>query len=147
MSGSVAGSKTRTALNALEEELKPRSEEAEFDLPFSDGRHFLDYEGDAATVKQTMMDADLFLIGASVFQGSIPGSLKNVFDLLPVDAFRNKVAGIAVTAGSAKHFLVEEHRLKPILNDMKLHVVQAGVFAGEADYQNKKLVNDDVIFR
>ena len=58
-------------------------------------------------------------IGFPIFQASIPGSLKNVFDLLPVNAFHDKVIGLVATAGSSKHYLIPEMHLKPILSYMK----------------------------
>lgn len=72
---------------------------------------------------------------------------KNIFDLLPVNGLQHKVAGIVVTAGSSKHYLIVENQLKPILGYMKAQIVQTYVFIEEQDFQRKELVNDDVIFR
>jgi FMN reductase len=77
----------------------------------------LDYEGDTAFVTKKIMEADAIVIGTPIFQASIPATLKNIFDLLPVNAFRDKVVSVLVTAGSSKHYLVPEQQLKPkILN-------------------------------
>lgn len=78
---------------------------------------------------------------------SIPGALKNVFDLLPVNAFRDKVIGLVATAGSSKHYLIPEMHLKPILSYMKAHTMQTYVFIEEKDFSNQQIVNDDVVFR
>ncbi|HBV23481.1 MAG TPA: hypothetical protein DEB42_06840 [Jeotgalicoccus sp.] len=72
---------------------------------------------------------------------------KNIFDLLPVNGLQHKVAGIVVTAGSPKNYLIVENQLKPILGYMKAQIVQTYVFIEEQDFQRKELVNDDVIFR
>ena len=64
---------------------------------------------------------------------SIPATLKNVFDLLPTNAFRDKVVGMVATAGSAKHFLIPAQQLTPILTYMKAQVVQPYVFVEEKD--------------
>lgn len=53
---------------------------------------------------------------AKAFQASIPATLKNVFDLLPVNAFRDKVVSIIVTAGTPKYYMMVEQQLKPILS-------------------------------
>jgi len=155
LSGSIVGSKTRTAMNAALESVKKQFSDAEtslldlaeFSLPFSDGRSYMEYEGDAAYVTRTIMEADALIIGTPVFQASIPATLKNIFDLLPVNAFRDKTVSIVVTAGSSKHYLVAEQQLKPILAYMKAQIVQTYVFIEEKDFQRKEIINDDVRFR
>src|SRR5690606_2006099 len=109
LSGSIVGSKTRTAMDYALKAVKDYDPEieatlidlAEYDVQFSDGRDYREYEGDTRYVAQTIMEADAIILGTPVFQASIPATLKNIFDLLPVNAFRDKVAGILVTAGSA----------------------------------------------
>lgn len=153
--GSLMGSKTKTAMNKVYEMLTARNLDieatvldlAEYDLPFSDGRHFLDYEGDAQFVTGTIMEADAVIIGTPIYQASIPASLKNVFDMLPVHALEGKVASMVVTAGSQRHYLIAEQQLKPILSYMKAQIVPNYVFIEEMDFQLKEIVNDDVLFR
>ena len=70
-----------------------------------------------------------------------------MFDLLPKDAFIDKVVGIVTTAGSDKHFLMVESQLKPILNYMKAIIVPKYVFINEAFFLNDKIVSDDIEFR
>ncbi|NHM30643.1 NAD(P)H-dependent oxidoreductase [Neobacillus terrae] len=155
ISGSIVGSKTRTAMNCLSREISEKLPEAQFtlidlaeyNLQFSDGRNYLEYEGDTGYVTKTIMEADALVIGTPIFQASIPATLKNIFDLLPVSAFRDKVVSILVTAGSAKHYLVVEQQLKPIVSYMKGQIVQTYVFIEEKDFHNKQIVNDDVLFR
>lgn len=52
-----------------------------------------------------------------------------------------------VTAGSAKHYLIVEHQLKPILTYMKAQVVETYVFMEEKDFSRNELINDDSVFR
>lgn len=66
-----------------------------------------------------------------------------MFDLLPVNAFRDKVIGLVATAGSSKHYLIPEMHLKPILSYMKAHTMQTYVFIEEKDFSNQQIVNDD----
>ncbi|MFK9092720.1 NAD(P)H-dependent oxidoreductase [Bacillus salipaludis] len=155
LSGSKVGSKTRTAIDYT---IKKASEKypdaeitlidlAEFDVQFSDGRNYWEYEGDTKYVTETIMAADAIIIGTPVFQASIPGTLKNIFDLLPVNAFRDKVVSMLVTAGTPKHYLMVEQQLKPILAYMKAQIVQTYVFIEEKDFYRKEITNDDVLFR
>lgn len=111
------------------------------------GRNYLEYTGDTKYVTETLMNADAIIIGTPIFQASIPGTLKNIFDLLPEKAFVDKVVSMIVTAGSPKHFLIAEQQLKPILTYMKAVVVPTYVFMEEKDFHRKEIVNDDTIFR
>lgn len=155
ISGSIVGSKTKTAMEKVVGVFKNKYPEHEvnlldlaaYDVQFSDGRNVVDYEGDTKTVTEKIMNADALIIGTPIFQGSIPATLKNIFDLLPVNAFRDKVVSIVVTAGTSKHYLVAEQQLKPILAYMKAHIVPTYVFIEEKDMLRKEIINDDVLFR
>jgi len=155
ISGSIVGSKTRTAMDCVAKEISEKYPDAEFShldladyqIQFSDGRNYLEYDGDTGFVVKTIMEADSIIIGTPIFQASIPATLKNIFDLLPVNAFRDKVISILVTAGSAKHYLVIEQQLKPIISYMKGQIVQTYVFMEEKDFHQKQIVNDDIFFR
>lgn len=155
LSGSTVGSKTRIAMDYLKSDLEAMNEGhnielldlRDLELEFSEGKNYLDTTGDVYTLTTSLMQADVIFIGFPIFQASIPGSLKNVFDLLPVNAFRDKIVGIVTTAGSSKHYLIPEMHLKPILSYMKAHTMQTYVFIEERDFLNQQIVNDDIIFR
>jgi FMN reductase len=155
LSGSIVGSKTRTAIENVAKEISEKYPDvewnlldlAEYKVQFSDGRNYLEYEGDTGYVTKTIMEADAIIIGTPIFQASIPATLKNIFDLLPVNAFRDKIISILVTAGTSKHFLVPEQQLKPILAYMKAQIVQNYVFIEEKDFYRKEIITDDVFFR
>ncbi|RPF53449.1 NADPH-dependent FMN reductase [Aquisalibacillus elongatus] len=155
ISGSIVGSKTRTAMDYTVQSITKQYPDhevtlidlADYDLQFSDGRNYLEYEGDTGYVTKTIMEADAILIGTPIFQASIPATLKNIFDLLPVNALRDKVVGMLATAGSPKHFLILENQLKPILGYMKAQIVQSYVFIEEEDFERKEIINHDVLFR
>lgn len=155
VSGSIVGSKTRTAMDYTMKTIEEKHPDievnlidlAECDIQFSDGRNYTEYEGDTMHVTQTIMEADAIILGTPIFQASIPGTLKNIFDLLPINAFRDKVVGMIVTAGTPKHFLIAENQLKPILAYMKAQIVPTYVFIEEMDFHRKEITNDDVLFR
>lgn len=155
LSGSNVGTKTNIATTKAMDILTEQYPEAvgtmidlaDYDMTFSDGRNYFEYEGDTKYVAETIMEADAIVIGTPIFQASIPATLKNVFDLLPVNALQGKVASIIVTAGSAKHYLIAEQQLKPILSYMKAHIVPTYVFIEEADFLRTEIVNDDIHFR
>src|SRR5690625_2622258 len=155
LAGSIVGSNTKIAVLKAIEIMKEKFPEheinfldlAEYNVVFSDGRNYFEYEGDTKYVTETIMGADALIIGTPTFQASIPGTLKNIFDLLPVDAFRDKVVSTIVTAGTAKHYLMVEQQLNPILSYMKAHIVPTYVFIEEQDFIRREIVNDDILFR
>lgn len=155
ISGSIVGSKTRIAVERVLNKIKEVHSDIEvelidmkeYQLVFSDGRDYRDYTGDTKNILEKIMAADGFIIGTPTFQASIPGTLKNLFDLLPMDAFRDKVVGIVSTAGSAKHYLVVEQQLKPILTYMLALVVPKYVFIEEKHFHQKEIINDEIILR
>lgn len=155
LQGSIVGSKTRTSLEYVQTVFKEKYPDvevtmldlADYDIPFSDGRNYLEYTGDAGFVTKTLMEADAIMIGSPIFQASIPATLKNIFDLLPEEALLNKVVSIIITAGSSKHYLIPETQIKPIISYMKGQLTQSYVFIEEKDFYRKKIINDDVLFR
>lgn len=155
LAGSNVGTKTRTAMDEVEKAVQAYDSSidmtlldlAEYDMVFSDGRDYREYEGDTKMIAETLMAADAIMIGTPIFQASIPATLKNVFDLLPVNAFRDKIVSILATAGTPKHFLIPEQQLRPILFYMKAQVVQSSVFIEEKDFYRKQIINDDVLAR
>lgn len=155
LSGSNVGTKTRTVMEYVTQAVMVQDPGAEItlidlaeaDMSFADGRNFTEYTGDTGRIARTVMDAEAIIIGTPIFQASIPASLKNVFDLLPVDALRDKVVGMVATAGSPKHFLIPQTQLAPILTYMKAQVVQPYVFVEERDLHRNQIVSDDVLQR
>src|SRR5699024_12377065 len=150
LSGSIIGTKTLTAMKKTVEILEKKYPQHEvvlldlaaYKIEFSDGRQYFEYDGDTKYVTETVMDADALIIGRPIFQASIPATLKNIFDLLPVNAFRDKVVGTVVIAGAAKNFLIVEQQLKPIFSYMKAHIVPTDVSIYEENFLRKQIVNE-----
>ena len=148
--GTIFGSKTKIALNHLKFSDNINYEIldlANYNLEFSDGRAFNEYNEDTINLINTLMDADAIVIGTPIYQASIPGSLKNLFDLLPVDAIRDKPVGILVSSGSDKHYLVAQYQLIPVLDYLKADVINKYVYITQEHYQVNKIVSDDIDFR
>lgn len=155
LSASNVGNKTGIVTQKAYEMLQAKHSEHDLtylnlkdkELIFSDGRNYLDYTGDTLEVTQAVMAADVIILGTPIFQASIPGVLKNLFDLLPQNALLDKTVSMIVTAGSDKHFLVAEQQLKPILAYMKANVLQNYVFVRDIDFGLDGIENDDIYFR
>lgn len=151
LSGSVAGSQTITTMREVEKEIgRTYGTEVNFKmldlrdyrLQASDGRDFHEYDGDTYQVATTLAAADAIIVGTPIFQGSIPGALKNVFDLLPEDGFRGKVIGTVVNAGSPRFFLAAEYQLKPVLTAMKAEVISNCAFVEAREIYRTEIIED-----
>lgn len=146
------GAKTAIAVNevlkkaqALEPELEVELIDLQkYDVEFVIGKSLQDYNKDTQTVINKITEADLFVVGTPIYQASITGALKNLFDHLPTNVFESKVVGTVTTAGSDKHFLVADNQLKPILSFFKA-ITPTNVFVNSSCFdQSNLIVNEEV---
>lgn len=152
LSGAVSGSQTLTTLREVEKEVgRSYGTEVEFTLldlrtlevVFSDGRDYHEYEGDTAKLAATLADADAIIIGAPVFQGGMPGALKNVLDLLPEDGLKDKAVSLVINAGSPRYFLASECQFKPVLAAMKAKVITEVAFIEAREIYRTEIIEDE----
>lgn len=144
--GSVSGTKTKVALQHVLDGYDQGHDKSllcigEYQLEFSDGRKIDAYNEDTQYVVNELLAADIIIVGTPTYQTSIPGALKNVFDLLPMQSLKDKTVGIVALAGSPKHYLMVESQLKPILAYMGALLVQKYVFIEDADFESGALKN------
>jgi len=156
ISGTITGSKTKVVVEKVLGEVKKNHPEVEvelldlkqYDVQFCDGRDPSTYTGDTKAVIDLVKEADFYVIGTPIFQGSLTGALKNLFDLVPPQDFRHKVMGFVATGGTYQHYLVIENQLKPIAGYLRAYVAPGSVYAHN-DHFNKKneIIDEDVLRR
>jgi FAD reductase [NAD(P)H] len=156
ISGTITGTKTRIVVQKTLEEIQKKHPEIEvelldlrdYDIQFCDGRHPSGYTGDTKKVIDIVSSADFFVIGTPIFQGSMTGALKNLFDLISPDVFRHKVMGFVATGGTYQHYLVIENQLKPIASYFRAYVAPGFVYAHNDHFcvQNE-LIDREVLER
>lgn len=150
ISGTIVGSKTKTAVQAVLDKVKEAYPEVEVELldmkdyqvQFCDGRDPADYDGDTRTVIDKVASADFYVIGTPVFQASITGVLKNLFDLVPISAFYQKVMGFVATGGTYQHYLMVENQLKPIAGFFRAYVAPSYVYLHDDHFDEQKRIAD-----
>ena len=150
ISGTITGSKTRVVVQKIVDEIRQANPEIEvelldmkeYDVQFCDGRDPSTYTGDTKTVIDKVAAADFYVIGTPIFQGSITGVLKNLFDLVPPQVFRNKVMGFAATGGTYQHYLVIENQLKPIAGYFRAFVAPGYVYAHNDHFDKQNQLTD-----
>ena len=76
--------------------------------------------------------AQAIVIATPVYKAAYSGVLKVLLDLLPQDAFRDKLVLPLATAGSAHHMLAIDYALRPVLQTLSPKQVLPSVFATDA---------------
>jgi FAD reductase [NAD(P)H] len=151
ISGTIIGAKTGIVIRKVLEEVRKKHPDIEvemldmmdYNVEFCDGRPFEKYSDDTRAVIEKVSSADFYVIGTPIFQGSIPGVLKNLFDLIHPDAFRNKVMGFVANGGTYQHFLVIENQLKPIASYFRAFVAPAYVYANYDHFNMENEIVDE----
>ncbi|GAB2696531.1 FMN reductase [Thalassiella azotivora] len=78
--------------------------------------------------------ADGVVVVTPVFSASYSGLFKSFFDVLDREALRGTPVLAAATGGTARHSLVVDHALRPLLAYLRAAVVPTGVFAATEDF-------------
>ncbi|MFE0507406.1 NADPH-dependent FMN reductase [Peribacillus butanolivorans] len=156
ISGTVVGAKTCVVVQKILEEVKKTHPEVDVELldlrnysvSLCDGRDLSSYSDDTKKVVDIVSSADFYIIGTPIFQGSLSGALKNLFDLVHPQILRNKVMGFIATGGTYQHYLVIENQLKPIAGYFRAFVAPGSVYA-HTDHFNKQneIVDEEVLSR
>jgi FMN reductase len=153
ISGALIGAKTASIVNEVLIRAKQKNsgidteliDLRDYKIEFVDGRPLESYNDDTKNVIEKILEADFFVIGTPVYQASITGVLKNLFDHLPTTVFESKVVGFVSTAGSNHHSLVAENQLRPILSFFKALVSSKNVFVSNDSFNREnEIVNEDV---
>lgn len=88
---------------------------------------------DLARVVDSVTDADGLIAVTPTFAGSYAGLFKSFFDVLDRRALTGMPVLIGATGGSARHSLVIEYAMRPLLSYFHALVAPTGVFAASDD--------------
>lgn len=151
LSGAIMGSKTAILVDEVIRRAEKLGADIEIELvdmkdykvEIIDGRPSNQYNEDTKKIIKKIVEADFFVVGAPIYQASIPGVLKNLFDHLPMSVFESKVVAMVTNGGSERHALVAENQLKPILSFFKAIVCPTSVFVTSNAFNEKNEVTDE----
>lgn len=110
-----------------------------------DGRPLEDYDAATREAVDAIAAADAVLLAAPVYRASFPGVLKNLLDLLPVEALRDKTVGILAMGGSAHHYLGVDSHLRLVLAWFGALVAPNSVYLTNRDFAEGKLASDSAV--
>ncbi|MDO5092084.1 MAG: NAD(P)H-dependent oxidoreductase [Propionibacteriaceae bacterium] len=78
--------------------------------------------------------ADALVAVTPTFSASFSGLFKSFFDILEPGALQGMPTLLAATGGSARHSLVIDFAMRPLLSYLGAQVVRTGVFAATEDF-------------
>ena len=120
-------------------------------FPAADGTRAEQQTGDAGEVLAAIDAADALVIGMAVYRGSLPGSLKNLLDLVPrgqydgdAQSLRAKPVAVVATGASDHHFLAIDDLAAILRGFFAAYVVPPGVYACSADFVDGSLASERV---
>ncbi len=150
ISGTLVGSKTCIVTEYLLQQLKNQHSKMEFEmidlkdfqLNFCDGRPLEKYNDDTQRIINKVENADGYILGTTILHGSIPGALKNLFDLIPVPALEGKPIALVANGGNPEHAQAIEKHLKPILSYLKMNTLPNDVFVTSADFNDRNEISN-----
>lgn len=148
--GTVFGTKTGAILRQVEKYIKEFNSDLELEiLYFAKLKHqILDgspLNDDMKTMIKKFEEADGYIFATPIYQASIPGVLKNAFDMISPKAMRYKPASIVATGGTYQHHLVVENQFKPILDYFRCLVTPNYVYTHSSHFdENDHIVDEDI---
>jgi len=92
-----------------------------------------------ARAQQAVARADAVIAVTPVFSASYSGLFKTFFDVLEQGALDGTPVLLGATAGTARHSLVIEHALRPLVAYLHAVPVPTGVFAASEDFGGRDL--------
>lgn len=149
--GTIIGSKTGAILEQVKVYIEQLNSDldleimklADYDHQFVDGRPLGEYNEDMRGLVHQFEQADGYVLATPIFQGSIPGVLKNAFDLLHPRTMRYKPVSIVANGGTFQHHLVIENQLKPILDYFRCLVTPNYVYTTSSHFGESNVIIDE----
>jgi FMN reductase len=107
-----------------------------------DGRKLEDYDAATQAIVASIAGAACVLFAAPVYRTSFPGVLKNLLDLLPVEALRDKPVGIIAMGGSPHHYLGVDGHMRLVLAWFGAVALPTSVYLTGRDFAEGKLASE-----
>jgi FMN reductase len=114
---------------------------ADYRIAFADGRPLDQLGDDSARVVGEIAAADAVLMASPVYRGSYTGALKNLLDLTPVDALRNKPVGIVAMGATLHHYLGVDGQLRGVLAWFGALVLPTSVYLESSHFKDGQLAD------
>ncbi len=87
----------------------------------------------------TVAHADALIVSTPVYKAGVSGLFKSFFDVLDNDLLIAKPVLLAATAGSARHAMVVDEQMRPLLAFMRAMPAPTSLFAAPEDWGSADL--------
>jgi len=115
---------------------------ADHRISFADGRPLDQLGDDSAHVVKQIAEADAVLLASPVYRASFTGALKNLLDLTPVEALRDKPVGIVAMGATLHHYLGVDSHLRAVLAWFGALAAPTSVYLDSSHFKDGKLADD-----
>lgn len=112
---------------------------AEYRLSFAGGQPLEHLADDTPAVVEMVSEADAVIVASPVYRASFTGSLKNLLDLLPVEALQGKPCGIIAMGATDHHYLGVDWHLRDVLSWFGAFTAPTSVYLSSADFTEGEL--------
>jgi FMN reductase len=131
MNRAVEGAVQRAASRGHDVEL---IDLADLTIEYADARPLSDRGDDSAAVVAKVSAADAVVLASPVYRASMTGALKNLLDLVPVEALLGKPVGIVAMGATQHHYLGVDHHLRDVMAWFGALVAPNSVYLSSADF-------------
>jgi FMN reductase len=115
---------------------------AEAQIEICDGRPLEAYGEATRQAVARIAGAAAVLIGAPVYRASFSGVLKNLLDIVPVEALQGKPVGVVAMGGSPHHYLAVDSQLRQVLAWFGALLAPTGIYLTGSDFRDGQLTSE-----
>ena len=130
------------AANAADTELFDLSQTP---IDFAANKAVDDYSAATQRAIELAGRADGFVFGSPIYRATYTGVLKNLFDLMPVEAMLGKTAALVATGGSFHHYLAIDFTFRPIMTFFNMHTVPGVLYGSREQFLPEQRLNPDLV--
>jgi FMN reductase len=107
---------------------------ANYMVEYADARSLADRGDDSALLVDKLFAAEAVIFASPVYRASMTGALKNLLDLVPVDALMGKPCGIVAMGATLHHYLGVDSHLRDVLAWFGAVAAPTSVYLSNADF-------------
>ena len=106
-----------------------------------------DLDAQARAIFDSVVNADVLVVGSPTYKGSYTGLFKHFFDLFDPASLRGKPVVLLATGGNDRHALIVEHQLRPLFGFFEALTLPTGVYATDKDFTDGVLRAEPILKR
>ncbi len=114
-------------------------------IDFAANKPVTEYSPATQRVVELAHQASAFVFGSPIYRATYTGALKNLFDLLPVEAMLGKTAALVATGGSFHHYLALDLAFRPVMTFFNMHTVPGVLYGAREQFLPENQLSAELI--